>query len=107
MSVNESTESTETLYQTPTAIVIESEEPAHEELEPSRQDEALSASPDLSGPVTRSGKKRKNPGPVKSSGKKKNKTMNMIRSPRWAQRLINLEIPVLVRSLKSSNVELG
>ena len=25
----------------------------------------------------------------------------------WAQRLINLEIPVLVRSLKSSNVELG
>ena len=29
------------------------------------------------------------------------------KSPRWAQRLINLEIPVLVRSLKSSNVELG
>ena len=25
----------------------------------------------------------------------------------WAQRLINLEIPVLVRSLKSSNIELG
>ena len=25
----------------------------------------------------------------------------------WAQRLINLEIPVLVRSLKSSNVELS
>ena len=25
----------------------------------------------------------------------------------WAQRLINLEIPVLVRSLKSRNVELG
>ena len=25
----------------------------------------------------------------------------------WAQRLINLEIPVLVRSLKSSNVGLG
>ena len=25
----------------------------------------------------------------------------------WAQPLINLEIPVLVRSLKSSNVELG
>ena len=25
----------------------------------------------------------------------------------WVQRLINLEIPVLVRSLKSSNIELG
>ena len=25
----------------------------------------------------------------------------------WAQRLINLEIPVLVRSLKSSNIELN
>ena len=25
----------------------------------------------------------------------------------WAQPLINLEIPVLIRSLKSSNVELG
>ena len=25
----------------------------------------------------------------------------------WAQQLINLELPVLVRSLKSSNVELG
>ena len=29
------------------------------------------------------------------------------KKPTWAQRLINLEIPVLVRSLKSSNVELG
>ena len=28
-------------------------------------------------------------------------------SCQWAQQLINLEIPVLVRSLKSSNVELG
>ena len=25
----------------------------------------------------------------------------------WAERLINLEVPVLVRSLKSNNVELG
>ena len=30
-----------------------------------------------------------------------------IESGVWVQRLINLEIPVLVRSLKSSNVELG
>ena len=30
-----------------------------------------------------------------------------IREESRAQRLINLEIPVLVRSLKSSNVELG
>ena len=32
--------------------------------------------------------------------------LNKSKNPR-AQRLINLEIPVLVRSLKSSNVELG
>ena len=30
-----------------------------------------------------------------------------VKSVNWAQRLINLEIPVLVRSLKSSIVELG
>ena len=79
MSENDSAESTETLYQTPTAVVIESEA-AHEELEPSREEEELGASPELTGPVTRSGRKRKNLAPVKSAGKKKNK-MNTMRSP--------------------------
>ena len=79
MSVNESTESTETLYQTPDSIVIE-ERSTHEELEPLVSEE-LGASPEVSGPVTRSGKKRKNSAPVKSTGKKKNKTMNTMRSP--------------------------
>ena len=78
MSVNESTESTETVYQTPGSS---EEASGHEELEPSRPEQELSASPELVGPVTRSGKKRKNPAPVKSSGKKKNKT-SMMRSPR-------------------------
>ena len=32
---------------------------------------------------------------------------SMISLECWAQRLINLEIHVLVRSLKSSNIELG
>ena len=31
----------------------------------------------------------------------------LYKEPSGAQRLINLEIPVLIRSLKSSNVELG
>ena len=75
MSVNESTESTETMYQTPG-----SSDDANEELEPSRPESELGASPEFSGPVTRSGKKRKNPAPVKSAGKKKNK-MSTICSP--------------------------
>ena len=50
MSVNESTESTETLYQTPSAIVLEAGASTHEELDPSVQEE-LGASPDLSGPL--------------------------------------------------------
>ena len=33
--------------------------------------------------------------------------INSFKLKSWAQRLINLEIPVLIRSLKSSNVELG
>ena len=43
-------------------------------------------------------------GPQSSGGKGE---PPLITSSTWAQRLINLEIPVLVRSLKSSNVELG
>ena len=35
------------------------------------------------------------------------KSITYITTGSWAQRLINLEIPVLVRSLKSSNVGLG
>ena len=70
MSNNESPESSDAVYQTPTAVVLE-ERSTHEELKPARED--LGASPELAGPVTRSGKKRKNSAPVKSAGKKKNK----------------------------------
>ena len=44
-----------------------------EELEPSRPEPDIGASPELVGPVTRSGRKRKNLSAVKSTGKKKNK----------------------------------
>ena len=80
MSVNESTESSDAVYQTPGSIVLE-EQSTHEELEPSREED-LGASPELDGPVTRSGRKRKNTAPVKSSGKKKNKTMTSRTPPR-------------------------
>ena len=87
MSSNESTESSDTVYQTPTAIIIE--RPAtHEELEPEVETEGvggpgdIGASPELVGPVTRSGRKRKNPAPVKSTGKKKNKTMTSRTPPK-------------------------
>ena len=73
MSVNESSESTDAVFQTPSSVV--------EELElVERQEEELGASPELSGPTTRSGRKRKNVVPVRSAGKKKNK-MNTVRSP--------------------------
>ena len=63
MSSNESTESSDTVYQTPSSIVLE--EPAvHEELErPPGELGDLGASPELTEPVTRSGKKRKNSAP--------------------------------------------
>ena len=73
MSVNESSESADAVFQTPSSVV--------EELElAERQEEELGASPELSGPTTRSGRKRKNIVPVRSAGKKKNK-MNTVRSP--------------------------
>ena len=70
------------IYQTPDSVIILETEPAHEELEPEATEELgdIGASPVL-GPVTRSGRKRKNAAPVKSSGKKKNKMMTA-RSPR-------------------------
>ena len=64
-------EPADAVYQTPTAIVLE-ETADHPELDPPTQED-LGASPELVGPVTRSGRKRKNSAPVKSAGKKKNK----------------------------------
>ena len=78
MSVNESTESTDAVYRTPGAA---EEEALHDELEPAVERD-LGASPELEGPVTRSGRKRKNTAPVKSSGKKKNKTMTSRTPPK-------------------------
>ena len=81
MSVEDSSGSSETLFQTPssTASPATHAEPGgeveHQELEPSRPEPDVGASPELIGPVTRSGRKRKNLAPVKSSGKKKNKMM--------------------------------
>ena len=75
MSENESVESVDTQFQTPTAT---QEEEQHSELDPPRPEPDIGASPDL-GPVTRSGRKRKNLAPVKSAGKKKNKMIS--RSP--------------------------
>ena len=75
MSVNEFTESSESVFQT--------HESVHEELKPCREETAdndVGVSPELVGPVTRSGKKRRHPAPVKSAGKKKKKTMTT-RSP--------------------------
>ena len=70
----DSVESTDTLFQTPTAVIVDriiEEEAAHEKLESSRRD--IGTSPDFDGPTTRSGKKQKHPAPIKSSGKKKNR----------------------------------
>ena len=70
--------SPDAVFQTPDSIVIvQNKEPTHSELEPEREEPDpaldLGASPNLDGPVTRSGKKRKNLAPVKSASKKKNK----------------------------------
>ena len=73
MSTNDSEGSSDAAFQTPSADL-----PDHEELEANLPKPDIGASPVLDGPVTRSGRKRKNLAPVKSSGKKKNK---MIRSP--------------------------
>ena len=81
MSNDESSESADAVYQTPTAIVLE-EPPTHEELESAKDLGDLGASPEFSGPVTRSGKKRKNSAPVKSAGKKKNKMMTSRTPPK-------------------------
>ena len=82
MSGNDSTESSDAVYQTPNSVVAGAESEIHEELEPCREGD-LGASPELStGPVTRSGKKRKNPVPVKSSGKKKNRIMTSRTPPK-------------------------
>lgn len=74
MSRNDSGESTDA-FQTPSA---DTEDEARGELDPALPEPDLGASPELSGPVTRSGRKRKSLVPVKSSGKKKKK---MNRSP--------------------------
>ena len=77
MSVNVSEESVDAVYGTPTAGSGNKgdgrSEREAEELEASRPEPDIGASPELVGPVTRSGRKRKNLAPVKSSGKKKNK----------------------------------
>ena len=68
MSVDESVESTE--FRTPCT------DPSEEELHPPCKEPPtgdIGASPVLVGPVTRSGRKRKNIAPVRSTGKKKNK----------------------------------
>ena len=54
-------EPADAVYQTPTAIVLE-ETADHPELDPPAQED-LGASPELIGPVTRSGRKRKNSAP--------------------------------------------
>ena len=76
MSVNGSTESIDTVYQTPSSSVNGEEPVSNPELDPALPEPDIGASPELTGPVTRSGKKRKNLVPVKSSGKKKNKMMH-------------------------------
>ena len=42
-----------------------------------------------------------------NSGGQEGSLVFIIIGPMWVQRLINLEIPVLVRLLKSSNVQIG
>lgn len=83
MSEDGSSESNDPVFGTPMAL---SPEPYHAELDPPRPEPDVGASPELAGPVTRSGKKRKNLAPVKSAGKNKNKIMTA-RSPRQAGRL--------------------
>ena len=70
MSVTETEESTDTSFQTPTG---EEELAEQGELEEPVPEPDIGGSPELVGPVTRSGKKRKNFSAVRSTGKKKGK----------------------------------
>ena len=60
MSSNESTGSTESVFRTPGSGEGEADLSLHGELDPPIQERELGASPELVGPVTRSGRKRKN-----------------------------------------------
>ena len=84
MSIDDSSGSGDNIFQTPSAALSPPADPVCGELETPRPEPDVGASPELSGPVTRSGRKRKNLAPVKSTGKKKNKMMPA-RSPPTAR----------------------